>query len=67
MQDSITKRVEGVEREEAGRHASSMSRRKRAFCCATGGYEGDMQMYRDFNGGDTIYNARLSVCHAATA
>ena len=30
---------------------------KKGVLLATGGYEGDMQMYRDFNGGDTIYNA----------
>ena len=30
---------------------------RKGVLLATGGYEGDMEMYRNFNGGDRIYNA----------
>ena len=56
VQDSITKRVEGVGVKKPDGTVIYV-KAKKGVLLATGGYEGDMQMYRDFNGGDTIYNA----------
>ena len=56
MQDSITKRVDGVGVKKPDGTVIYV-KAKKGVLLATGGYEGDMQMYRDFNGGDTIYNA----------
>lgn len=56
VQDSITKKVEGVGVQKPDGTVIYVKANK-GVLLATGGYEGDMQMYRDFNGGDTIYNA----------
>ena len=56
VQDSVTKRVDGVGVQKPDGSTIYVKANK-GVLLATGGYEGDMQMYRDFNGGDTIYNA----------
>lgn len=55
VQDAITKKVEGVGVEKADGTIFYSKARKGVLLC-TGGYEGDMEMYRNFNGGDRIYN-----------
>lgn len=56
VQDSMTKRVDGVGVQKPDGSVIYVKANK-GVLLATGGYEGDAQMYRDFNGGDTIYNA----------
>ena len=56
VQDSITKRVDGVGVQKPDGSTIYVKANK-GVLLATGGYEGDPQMYRDFNGGDMIYNA----------
>ena len=56
VQDAITKKVEGVGVEKADGTIFYSKARKGVLLC-TGGYEGDMEMYRHFNGGDRIMNA----------
>ena len=56
MQDAITKKVEGVGVKKPDGSVIYTKARK-GVLLATGGYEGDMEMYRQFNGGDRIYNA----------
>lgn len=56
VQDAITKKVEGVGVKKPDGSVIYVKANK-GVLLATGGYEGDMQMYRDFNGGDRIYNA----------
>ncbi len=56
VQDAITKRVDGVGVQKPDGSVIYVKANK-GVLLATGGYEGDVQMYRDFNGGDTIYNA----------
>ena len=56
VQDAITKKVEGVGVKKPDGSVIYTKARK-GVLLATGGYEGDMDMYRQFNGGDRIYNA----------
>ena len=56
IQDSVTKRVDGVAVKKPDGSIIYVKARK-GVLLATGGYEGNLQMYRDFNGGDRIYNA----------
>lgn len=56
VQDSITKRVDGVGVQKPDGTVIYVKANK-GVLLSTGGYEGDPQMYRDFNGGDMIYNA----------
>ena len=56
VQDSITRKVEGVGVKKPDGSVIYVKARK-GVLLATGGYEGDMEMYRNFNGGDRIYNA----------
>lgn len=56
VQNSASKRVEGVAVKKPDGSVIYVKATK-GVLLATGGYEGDMQMYRDFNGGDRIYNA----------
>lgn len=56
VQNSASKRVEGVAVKKPD-GAVIYVKATKGVLLATGGYEGDMQMYRDFNGGDRIYNA----------
>ena len=55
VQDAVTKKVEGVGVQKADGTVFYSKARKGVLLC-TGGYEGDMEMYRNFNGGDRIYN-----------
>ena len=55
VQDAITKKVEGVGVQKADGTVFYSKARKGVLLC-TGGYEGDMEMYRNFNGGDRIFN-----------
>ena len=55
VQDAITKKVEGVGVQKADGTVFYSKARKGVLLC-TGGYEGDMEMYRNFNGGDRIHN-----------
>ncbi|MDO4547482.1 MAG: FAD-binding protein [Clostridia bacterium] len=56
IQDCVTKRVDGVAVKKPDGSIINVKATK-GVLLATGGYEGNMQMYRDFNGGDRIYNA----------
>ena len=56
VQDSVTRKVEGVGVKKPDGSVIYVKARK-GVLLATGGYEGDMEMYRNFNGGDRIYNA----------
>ena len=56
VQDSITRKVEGVGVKKPDGSVIYVKARK-GVLLATGGYEGNMEMYRNFNGGDRIYNA----------
>ena len=56
VQDSVTRKVEGVGVKKPDGSVIYVKARK-GVLLATGGYEGDMEMYRHFNGGDRIYNA----------
>ena len=56
VQDAMTRRVDGVGVKKPDGSTIYVKANK-GVLLATGGYEGDVQMYRDFNGGDTIYNA----------
>ena len=55
VQDAVTKKVEGVGVQKADGTVFYSKARKGVLLC-TGGYEGDMDMYRNFNGGDRIFN-----------
>ena len=55
VQDAVTKKVEGVGVQKADGTVFYSKARKGVLLC-TGGYEGDMEMYRNFNGGDRIFN-----------
>ena len=55
VQDAVTKKVEGVGVQKADGTVFYSKARKGVLLC-TGGYEGDMEMYRNFNGGDRIHN-----------
>lgn len=55
VQDALSKRVDGVEVTKPDGSVMYVKANKGVLLC-TGGYEGDSQMYRDFNGADTIYN-----------
>ena len=55
VQDAVTKKVEGVGVQKADGTVFYSKARKGVLLC-TGGYEGDMEMYRNFNGGDRVYN-----------
>lgn len=56
VQDAVTRRVDGVGVQTPDGSVIYVKANKGVLLC-TGGYEGDAQMYRDFNGGSTIYNA----------
>ena len=56
VQDAVTRKVEGVGVKKPDGSVIYVKARK-GVLLATGGYEGDMEMYRNFNGGDRIYNA----------
>lgn len=56
VQDAITRKVEGVGVKKPDGSVIYVKARK-GVLLATGGYEGDLEMYRHFNGGDRIYNA----------
>ena len=56
VQDAITRKVDGVGVKKPDGSVIYVKARK-GVLLATGGYEGDMEMYRHFNGGDRIYNA----------
>ena len=56
VQDALTRRVDGVGVQKPDGSVIYVKANK-GVLLATGGYEGDVQMYRDFNGGATIYNA----------
>ena len=56
VQDSVTRKVEGVGVKKPDGSVIYVKARK-GVLLATGGYEGDLEMYRHFNGGDRIYNA----------
>ena len=55
VQDAVTKKVEGVGVQKADGTVFYSKARKGVLLC-TGGYEGDMEMYRNFNGGDRVHN-----------
>lgn len=55
VQDAVTKKVEGVGVEKADGTIFYSKARKGVLLC-TGGYEGNQEMYRHFNGGDRIIN-----------
>ena len=56
VQDAVTRKVDGVGVKKPDGSVIYVKARK-GVLLATGGYEGDMEMYRNFNGGDRIYNA----------
>ena len=56
VQDAVTRKVDGVGVKKPDGSVIYVKARK-GVLLATGGYEGDMEMYRNFNGGDSIYNA----------
>ena len=56
VQDAVTRKVEGVGVKKPDGSVIYVKARK-GVLLATGGYEGDLEMYRHFNGGDRIYNA----------
>ena len=56
VQDAVTRKVEGVGVKKPDGSVIYVKARK-GVLLATGGYEGNMEMYRNFNGGDRIYNA----------
>ena len=56
VQDSVTRKVEGVGVKKPDGSVIYVKARK-GVLLATGGYEGNLEMYRHFNGGDRIYNA----------
>ena len=56
VQDAVTRKVNGVGVKKPDGSVIYVKARK-GVLLATGGYEGDMEMYRNFNGGDRIYNA----------
>ena len=56
VQDAVTRKVDGVGVKKPDGSVIYVKARK-GVLLATGGYEGDMEMYRHFNGGDRIYNA----------
>ena len=56
VQDAVTRKVDGVGVKKPDGSVIYVKARK-GVLLATGGYEGDLEMYRHFNGGDRIYNA----------
>ena len=56
VQDAVTRKVDGVGVKKPDGSVIYVKARK-GVLLATGGYEGNMEMYRNFNGGDRIYNA----------
>ena len=56
VKDAVTRKVDGVGVKKPDGSVIYVKARK-GVLLATGGYEGDMEMYRNFNGGDRIYNA----------
>ena len=56
VQDAVTRKVDGVGVKKPDGSVIYVKARK-GVLLSTGGYEGDMEMYRNFNGGDRIYNA----------
>ena len=56
VQDAVTRKVDGVGVKKPDGSVIYVKARK-GVLLATGGYEGNLEMYRHFNGGDRIYNA----------